>query len=148
MAKEHSKLQARSCKEKHPNNASRNKKRKKHRRNRKTSPRQSTPLLQRHNGDSWVLSKELLNTFTPIHNHFIGSLTIDTLDNVSAGIGTLAALLSLERERGILASDLFYGAYWLALNMMEALQFEIQYRQKLVATPSEAPPSENHSTAL
>ena len=84
-----------------------------------------------------MLSKELLDTFTPIHNHFIGLLKIDTLVNVSAGIGTLAALLSLERERGILPSDPYYGAYWLALNMIEALQFEIDHRHQLVATPPE-----------
>jgi len=133
MAKEHSKSQARSCKEKHLSNASRNKKRKKHHCNRQTSrPPQPTPLLQRDNHDNWLLSKELLDTFTPIHNHFIGSLKIDTLVNVSAGIGTLAALLSLERERGILPTNPYYGAYWLALNMIEALQFEIDHRQQLV----------------
>jgi len=110
---------------------------KKQRRNRAASSREQRPLLQRHNDDSWVLSKELLDTFTPIHNHFIGLLKIDTLVNVSAGIGTLAALLSLERERGILPSDPYYGAYWLALNMIEALQFEIDHRHQLVATPPE-----------
>lgn len=138
MAKEHSKSQARSCKEKQPSNAPQHKRRKKHRRNRKApTPRQPNPLLQRNNDDSWLLSEELLSTFTPIHNHFIGPLNRDTLVNVSAGIGTLAALLSLECERGILPSNPYYGAYWLALNMIEALQFEIDHRNQLVAKPFE-----------
>jgi len=137
MAKEHSKSQARSCKEKQPSKPSPHKKRNKHRRHRKASQvPKPTLLLQRRNDDSWLLSEELLDTFTPIHNHFIGSRNRDTLVNVSSGIGTLAALLSLECERGILPANPYYGAYWLALNMIEALQFEIEYRQQLEAPPT------------
>jgi len=52
--------------------------------------------------------------------------------NVRAGIETLTALLGLDQENSILLAKPYYGAYWLALNMIEALQFEIDHRHRLV----------------
>lgn len=148
MAKRNVTLQASSCKGKgqgtekvkgSKNKRGRYKKSKKH--CDKNKPLESTPLLRRGNDngqdEQWLISDELLNTLSPMHNHFIGLLNKDTLANVSAGIETLAALLSLESERGVRPSNPYHGAYWLALNMIEALEFEIDYRHQLVSTVAE-----------
>jgi len=157
MAKRNVTLQASSCKEK---GKAKGKEKVKGRKNKKGQCKkgqckksnehcdknktlESTPLLRRGSGndngqdEQWIISDELLNTLSPMHNHFIGLLNKDTLANVSAGIETLAALLSLEGERGVRPSNAYHGAYWLALNMIEALEFEISYRHQLVNTAAE-----------
>jgi len=95
-----------------------------------------TPLMQRSHDGEWLISKELLDTPSPIHNHFIGLLHNDTLVNVRDGIETITALLGLDNENSILLSKSYYGAYWMMLNMMEALQFESNHRHRLVTEPT------------
>ena len=138
MAKEHSKSQAHACKEKDNQN-------KKDTKNHTAQTVSLTPLLQRrsHNehgdhNDEWWLSEEIAGGDYPTHNHYIGTLRCDTLLNVCAGIQTLAALLSVSNDKTEgPASDPHHGAYWLSLNLRQALAFEIYHRDKLMATPAE-----------
>lgn len=51
------------------------------------------PLMQHSPDGEWLISKTLLDTPSPIHNHFIGLLHNDTLVNVRDGIETVTALL-------------------------------------------------------
>jgi len=94
-----------------------------------------TPLMQRGHDGEWFISKKLIDTPPPNHNHFIGLLHNDTLVNVRDGIETLTALLGIDNENSILLTKSYYGAYWLMLNMIEALQFEINHRHKLITAP-------------
>jgi len=93
-----------------------------------------TPLMQRGPDGEWLISKELLDTPSPIHNHFIGLLHNDTLVNVRDGIETITSLLGLDNENSVFLTKSYYGAYWMMLNMIEALQFEINHRHRLEPT--------------
>ena len=145
MANRNVTLQARSRKEKANRKESkkeRRNKQKKHRRKDQTSQSTNlTPVLQRDSNNQWLLSKDIVDGFYPTHNHYIGSLRDDTLHNVCAGIQTLTALLSLESDGGMFSRASNHGTYWLALNLLEALSFEIHHRDKLITTSTEPPPT-------
>ena len=125
MAKRNVTLRTRSRKVKGKQKASR--KDQQHQQDQKSQ----TPLMQRGPDGEWLISKELLDTPSPIHNHFIGLLHNDTLVNVRDGIETVTSLLGSDNENSIFLSKSYYGAYWMMLNMIEALQFEINHRDNL-----------------
>lgn len=127
MAKRNVTLRTRSRKEK----AKQRNKQKQHHQKDQQSQNPPTPLMQHGPDGEWLISKALLDTPSPIHNHFIGLLHNDTLVNVRDGIETVTALLGLDNENSIFLSKSYYGAYWMMLNMIEALQFEINHRHRL-----------------
>jgi len=130
MAKRNVTLRTRSRKEKAKQ---RNNQKKQHQKD-QISQNSPPPLMQHGPDGEWLISKALLDTPSPIHNHFIGLLHNDTLVNVRDGIETVTALLGLDNDNSIFLTKSYYGAYWMMLNMIEALQFEINHRHRLTPT--------------
>ena len=126
--------QERLCKENFKKESGKNGRSKKYKHKRasqRSKSNQSPCYLKQDKDGNWILSKKLLNRPSPNHNHFIGSIAGDTLANVSDGIATLSSFLETQSDSSAQAKSACGTTRWLALNMIQALEFEINHRSSL-----------------
>ena len=71
---------------------------------------------------------DLVNSPPPTHNPMIGTLHIDTLNNVSQSLIAIRDLCLLPHGQ----TQSLEGVYYLVCTIVDALEFEIEYRLALV----------------
>lgn len=73
-------------------------------------------------------AEELVNTPSPTHNPMIGTLHIDTLNNINQSLLAIRDLCLLANGQ----AQSLEGIYYLICTIVDALEFETEYRLAMV----------------